>query len=215
MRIKRKLLVIAIFCSGTALAMALSGQDDQTDSGKVGTLENTRATVVQDDDSLHEARLDSHFDLSSIKRSNVRKVRNSAMFQSKSWYTPPPPPPVSLLPPPPPSAPQLPFAYIGRMMDGKNVTLFLARNDSQYTAKENDVLDNTYRIDKITDSDATLTYLPMNIQQTLVFNTAGSSNPSITSVPIQPLQSALGMQLSPVQQRPPVQQGLSVSQLSR
>jgi hypothetical protein len=134
------------------------------------------------------------FDLSAIKRIAPENIQTSGLFQSKSWYTPPPPPPpspVSLLPPPPPpppSAPQLPFMFIGRMIDGNDVTLFLTNNNQQYTAKMNDVLDGTYRVDKITEKSAVLTYLPMNIQQELVFNSTAigisalSASASVTTI---------------------------------
>lgn len=56
------------------------------------------------------------------------------------------------------------------MIDGNDVILFLSRNGRQFTVKTNDIMDDTYRVDKITGSDAVLTYLPMNVQQTLVFN---------------------------------------------
>ena len=56
------------------------------------------------------------------------------------------------------------------MIDGNVVTLFLTNNNQLYSAKLSDVLDSTYRVDKITEKTALLTYLPMNIQQELVFN---------------------------------------------
>lgn len=56
------------------------------------------------------------------------------------------------------------------MIDGNDVTLYLIQNNQQYSVKLSDVLDGTYRVDKITAKSAVLTYLPMNIQQELVFN---------------------------------------------
>jgi hypothetical protein len=62
------------------------------------------------------------------------------------------------------------------MVDAGEVTLFLSKNDRHYVVKEKDILDDTYRIDKIGDSDAVLTYLPTDTQQTLSFNTTPAAN---------------------------------------
>ncbi len=71
----------------------------------------------------------------------------------------------------------LPFAFAGRMIDGKEVTLFLSKDNRQFLAKVNDVIEGAYRVDKIDNMNAVLTYLPTNTQQTLIFNSTaiGSS----------------------------------------
>lgn len=86
-------------------------------------------------------------------------------FPAKSWYVPPPPP--KALPPPAPTAPSLPFAYMGRMVEEGKTTVFLTRQDRNYAAKVGDTLDGTYRVDGIDAGSVTLTYLPLNMQQTL------------------------------------------------
>jgi hypothetical protein len=172
-RIKWGALAVIISCMATALAMAISGQDD-TPPDIAGPVEKNHTPASKTGANQKEqAQPDMHFDLSGIKRISPKNIQTSELFQSKSWYVPPPPPPASLLPPPPPlppSAPQLPFTFIGRMIDGNNVTLYLSKNNQQYSARLSDVLDDTYRVDKITDKRAVLTYLPLNIQQELVFN---------------------------------------------
>jgi hypothetical protein len=159
--------------------MAISGQNDSsTDANIVGIAEKNHSPGS---DSARQARPVVRFDLSMIRRTVPDKIRNSGLFQAKSWYVPPPSPPASRshshsasrsppLPPPQPSAPHLPYTFIGRMIDGNIVTLYLSRNNQQYSVKLNDVLDGEYKVDKITDKSALLTYLPLNIQQELVFN---------------------------------------------
>lgn len=90
------------------------------------------------------------------------------LFAPKSW-TPPPPPPqvVAPAPPPPPTAPPLPFVFIGKLADGPQTTVFLARHDQNYVVKPGDILDGTYRVDGIQGATMTLTYLPLNQKQTL------------------------------------------------
>jgi len=70
----------------------------------------------------------------------------------------------------------MPYTYIGKMIDGKKVLVFLLRNDVQYVAQVNDVLDGTYRIEKISGDDVVMTYMPMNAQQTLALTRNGAAS---------------------------------------
>ena len=92
-------------------------------------------------------------------------------FSAISWYVPPPPPPPppprKPPPPPPPTAPPLPYSYLGRYVeDGKQVIL-LVRNERIYTVSEGEVIENTYRVERLSRGWLELTYLPLNIKQTL------------------------------------------------
>jgi hypothetical protein len=91
-------------------------------------------------------------------------------FAAKSWYVPPPPPKRG--PPPAPTAPPLPFAYLGRMVEDGRTTVFLTRQDRNYAAKVGDTLDGSYRVDGIDAGSVTLTYLPLNMQQTLAIGSS-------------------------------------------
>ena len=66
-----------------------------------------------------------------------------------------------------PSAPPLPFAYLGKVVDGGKTSVFVARGDENYSLEPGQTIGGTYRVDKITDSDVTFTYLPMKTRQTL------------------------------------------------
>jgi hypothetical protein len=98
------------------------------------------------------------------------------VFVATSWFVPPPPPPKALpvkpLPPPPPSAPPLPFSYLGRYVEDGKLTLMLVRADRIYTVSEGELIDNTYRIGAVSGSLLELTYLPLNIKQTLNVGTS-------------------------------------------
>jgi hypothetical protein len=65
------------------------------------------------------------------------------------------------------------------MIDGKDVVLFLLKNGQQYSVRTHDTLDGTYRVGEITDKLAVLTYLPMNMQQTLLFNSSAVIKPGV------------------------------------
>jgi hypothetical protein len=92
-------------------------------------------------------------------------------FAKRSWYVAPPPPPpppvVKPPPPPPPSAPPLPFTYLGAQREGGLLMIFLVKGDSVLTVKQGDVLEGTYRVEGIEGTKLGLTYLPLNIRQTL------------------------------------------------
>ena len=92
----------------------------------------------------------------------------SNAFKAVSWYVPPPPPPPPKpLPPPPPTAPPMPFSFMGRYDDGKKLIILLVKGDRVYTVSEGEVIDNTYRVDRLTVGQLELTYLPLNIKQTI------------------------------------------------
>lgn len=93
------------------------------------------------------------------------------VFNATSWYVPPPPPPP--LPPPPPTAPPLPFSYFGQYKDEGStaMVIFLSNADRVYTVSEGDVIDGTYSVGPIASGQLELTYLPLNIKQSL--NTGG------------------------------------------
>lgn len=90
------------------------------------------------------------------------------VFGATSWYVPPPPPPLlPPVPPPPPSAPPLPFIYLGRYEDAPMRLAILVKGDHMYTVAEGEVIENIYRIERVTDGRVDLIYLPLNIRQTL------------------------------------------------
>lgn len=97
---------------------------------------------------------------------------SAALFGTQSWVPPPPPPAKETgkpLPPPPPSAPPLPFSYIGRQGEDGRWEVFVARGDKTYIVKEQSVVDGIYRVDAITPSSITFTYLPLSQAQVLGF----------------------------------------------
>lgn len=100
------------------------------------------------------------------QQKNKKKVGNA--FGSTSWYVPPPPPPKAKpLPPPEPTAPPLPFSYLGLYEGGAGKVIMLVKGDHIYTVGVGDVIDNTYRIDSFNQGAVEMTYLPLNIKQSL------------------------------------------------
>ena len=101
-----------------------------------------------------------------------RQVSNA--FNPMSWYVPPPPPrhvavPVVIAPPPVivPTAPPLPFTYLGRYGDTASRTIILSKGERVYTVAVGEVIENTYRLEKLSPGLVHLTHIPTNIEQTL------------------------------------------------
>lgn len=95
------------------------------------------------------------------------------LFAGHSWYTPPPAAavpvrerrtPVNRKP----TAPPLPFSYIGSLeQDGTETFYYLVKGDRVYDVKVGDVIDDTYKIDGITNGQLMFTYLPLDTSQGL------------------------------------------------
>lgn len=71
------------------------------------------------------------------------------------------------VPPPSQQAPPLPFTYLGRLSEDRDTTVFLAQGERNFVVKPGDVIDNHYRVEEVTDNAVSLTYLPLNLKQTL------------------------------------------------
>lgn len=90
-------------------------------------------------------------------------VTTANLFPSQTWQPPPPPPSR----PKPPEAPPLPYTYLGQLAEEGGITLFLGRQQRTLIVRAGDILDGSYRIDAVTPQRALITYLPLDIQQSL------------------------------------------------
>ncbi|HEX9721465.1 MAG TPA: hypothetical protein VGA59_17240 [Ramlibacter sp.] len=91
-------------------------------------------------------------------------------FGAMSWRVEPPAPPKAVVkpaPPPPPSAPPMPFTFLGRYEEGGTRTIVLVKGERIYTVSEGDVIDQTYRVERLAGGQLELTYLPLGIKQTI------------------------------------------------
>lgn len=125
-------------------------------------------------ESVKPAQSLPRIELERLQRQDVpagTEAAASHTFKAISWYVPPPPPPppkpLPPPPPPPPTAPPMPFSFLGRYEEGGKLIILLVRSDRIYTVSEGDVIDNTYRVEHLTSGQLELTYLPLNIKQTI------------------------------------------------
>lgn len=66
-----------------------------------------------------------------------------------------------------PSAPPLPFQYIGKVIEQGKLEVYVTRGDELLALTRGQKIGNEYRVDKVTSSSVTFTYLPLKMKQTL------------------------------------------------
>lgn len=66
-----------------------------------------------------------------------------------------------------PSAPAMPFQFIGRLDDRRDRQVFLQDGEKIYVVRQGDVIDDTWRIEGISEQELSLVYLPLHLSQTL------------------------------------------------
>lgn len=101
------------------------------------------------------------------------RVPHADLFAAHSWYVAPPVPSAAVIQPraapvvAAPVAPPLPFRFLGSLDDSRQLLVFLQRGEQLYSVRAGDVIDGTYRVEKVQRSGMTLTYLPLRITQSL------------------------------------------------
>jgi hypothetical protein len=86
------------------------------------------------------------------------------LFASRSWK------PAPVLGTPEvqvPTAPPLPFQFVGRLADRSDLQVFLQDGEKIYVVRKGDVIDETWRIERISDVEMSVVYLPLHLAQTL------------------------------------------------
>ena len=177
MRVPPKLRVALVIVALGATLAAVRWADslpDATDAGAKAMAGNARARPPREQKQSSQS---TALDLQRLQR-GPQMDPSSDPFGTRD-FRPLPPKPKGLAaagttvalppppPPPPPQAPPLPFMYMGRLAEDQSTTVFLTAGDRNLVVKPGDVIDNTYKVEQVTDSAVVLTYLPMNQRQTL------------------------------------------------
>lgn len=94
------------------------------------------------------------------------------LFAAHTWYVAPPPSAKAAAaaaePPPPPVAPAVPYAYMGKLEDTPDGTLYmLTANNKLYTVRLGETLDRTWRLDREDGAALQFTYLPLALPKAL------------------------------------------------
>ena len=111
------------------------------------------------------ARLETRIELDLAKlEERTHDGARADPFAQKSFA----PPAAAAAPPPPakPTAPPLPFAYLGKVIEDGKLAVFLARGGESLSVKPGDTL-GEYRVDAVTENEIRFTYLPLKTKQSL------------------------------------------------
>ena len=71
-----------------------------------------------------------------------------------------------------PTAPALPFQFVGRLGDRDDLQVFLQSGEKLYVVRQGDVIEDTYRLDRVSANELSLVYLPLHQSQTLSVGSA-------------------------------------------
>lgn len=94
--------------------------------------------------------------------------QSAALFKVHSWLEVPIIKKTKPLPAPPPVAPPAPFTYMGKLEDTpKGTQVFLMANGRLFSVIQGEKIDQQWRLDTEDATTLRLTYLPLNLPQTL------------------------------------------------
>lgn len=151
--------LLACGLAATLAAAGLVGGEERS-----APVEPVNARVSSRTEPPQPALTPQALDLEKLARPRSAKAA-AEMFGAHSW-TPAPPPPEAR-PTAPPAPPPLPFAFFGRMTEGRETTVFLARNDEVFTARAGDTIAEDWRVEEIGEAAIVLTYVPLSARQVL------------------------------------------------
>jgi hypothetical protein len=157
--------VLVVVLIATAIGVWL-GRDDDASSGVVDAVTRTNARTVAPVDASPERVATSDTLTARDEREPSVPIENAFRVVS---FLPPPPEPVIVRPveAPKPVAPTFPYRFFGRVNDGTDDTVYLARADKLVPVVPAQIVDETYRIDSITATEVRITYLPLKEQTIL------------------------------------------------
>jgi hypothetical protein len=172
---RQRWILYAIALVLTLVAVRWAGGQDRIDARPAGEAPRPEERPMRDApgdaarlESVPEVQLDR-----LVKRTAPAPAGDP--FRPQSWAPQEPPARRVHAPPPRPQAPPLPFAYMGRLLDDGATTVFLAKQDRNYSVRSGDTIDGTYRVEQIGDEAVVLVYLPLNARQTLPFTATANA----------------------------------------
>jgi len=162
MNSKRKAAWLAFFGIAAALAWAPEFFQAEEPDALSGTLATTPAAVAK-------PRV-----AAAGKATPIRDLSPVAdLFSSRSWK------PAATLatvteqplsvtsPVQAPTAPEVPFQFVGRLHDSRDLQVFLQEGEKLYVVRKGDVIDENWRVEGISDVELSFVYLPLHVSRTL------------------------------------------------
>lgn len=171
----RSTFFLSMMLTGSFAVAALVSEDKEVVGEVVAPLSSDKTINYQAQSALPVLQLQR------LVRSEVNEPELDP-FAGKSWYVAPPPPPISKVKevPPAPSAPAFPYRYMGMMHEeGERMVVYLTQGNRTYSVYQGDTINNVFRVESIAENKMVLTYLPLDIKQTL--SIGGTSESQLAS----------------------------------
>lgn len=178
---KRKLLLGGALIA-TLIAVILVDEEEAV----IDTIETIQPARPSTDKARTQENNSEYLDISRLEQRKFNPLAGE-LFTSTTWA--PKQPPVTLqqqavktaqaarsLTPPAPTAPPLPFKYNGKAIADNETWVFLSQAGKNHIAKIGGKINDQYRLDSINDTTIAITYLPLNIKQTLTINNQIAGN---------------------------------------
>lgn len=180
---KKRKMIIGAALVATLIAVVLV-EDDEIAINTPETLQPLKTTPER------TKKAETHATQLDVTKLGQRKFSPLAgeLFLSTSW-TPKQPQinvseqPIKLMQAPKvaaspsaPVAPPLQFKYSGKAIEGSQVWVFLSQAGENFITKVGEKINPQYRLDAVSDETVTVTYLPLNVKQTLTINNKIAGN---------------------------------------
>ena len=184
---KKRKLILAGALIATLVAVVLVGEEEE--DATTGIVENVQPARTASNSRDRVKNQQNSAELLDVGKLGQRKFNPLAgeLFASTTWA--PKQPQINLeeqiarmeqakkaAPPPAPTAPPLQFKYSGKAISGNETWVFLTQSGEHHITKVGGKINNQYRLDSINDSTITVTYLPLNMKQTLTINNKIAGN---------------------------------------
>jgi len=154
-----------------ALAILIAIDNDSSSTSVTGVVSAVASTPKFTGDGVpsNSSAAKPAMILALKTRAKSEEQKDINVFPQRDWTPPPPPPPPAPPPPPPapPQAPPLPFSFLGKIIEGKQWTVFLSQQDRTHAVVVGDVIGHEYKVESIVPPLITLSYLPLKQTQSL------------------------------------------------
>ncbi|HEY0562363.1 MAG TPA: hypothetical protein VGD04_03480 [Methylophilus sp.] len=127
--------------------------------------------AVATDTNMRLLTADTSQQLAVLAQRNYPAAAVVDVFKEHTWEVIAPTVASKPEPAPPPMAPPAPYTYMGKLEESAQVTYyFLIANNKTYAVKLGEVLDSQWRLEREDSQRLYLTYLPLDLPQTLAKN---------------------------------------------
>lgn len=180
---KRRKLILGGALIATLIAVVLVNEEEEP---LINTVETLQPARTSGDRGRQQENNTEQLDVSKLGQRKFNPLAGE-LFASTTWM--PKQPQVSLAEqvalaaqvkkaaaPPAPVAPSLPFKYAGKAESDNETWVFLSQSGENHITKVGGKINNQYRLDAINDDIITVTYLPLNVKQTLTINNKIAGN---------------------------------------